>query len=246
MLSRCPDAAPAAHRGPVQRRDRRTTFADGPRAGGRGGRDLPGRHLETADQTGRFRGDRRRGAGVAGPRETRNGHVHGDGGRHARTCGGGARRRGRSALDRRPHLGQPFRHAGDRRCAARVRRARAGEEPGQPRPRTLDRRAGAHLQRGNPPPRGHPPRVHVDRQEPLPQPSDVGDPHRAAAPHPGASPVLRSEPHRRQARAGRAAGAAGDGPGFRRSDGRGALRARQRLERQGAAGDARCVRLYRT
>ena len=47
------------------------------------------------------------------------------------------------------------------------------KNPGESRPRIVDRRRGTHLQRRHPPPGCHPPRVHVDRQKPLPQPPDV-------------------------------------------------------------------------
>lgn len=143
---------------------------------------------------GGFEGVGVEGIAWAATRKTRNRDVYRHGGRYAQACPGSDRRRHRHDLDRGPHDGEPVRHAGDRRCAARARYPGAGEKPRESRPRIVDRRRGTHLQRRHPPPGCHPPRVHVDRQKPLPQPPDVVDPHRAAPPPPGAADILRPEP----------------------------------------------------
>lgn len=183
------DPGAPGNRRPVQRRNRRAGPRHGPLAGSRRHPHLPRRTLEAPHQTRRLRRRRRGGHRLAPARETRNGHVHLDRSGHPRARRHGAERRRRPAVDRRTHGGQPLRHAGDRRRPARNGRPGAGEKPRQPRPRAVDRRHRAHLQRRHPPHRGHPPRVHVDRQEPLPQPPDVGHSHRAAPPSP---PACRS------------------------------------------------------
>ena len=189
----------AGHCRPVQRRNRRTGHRDRSLAGRRGDPHLPRRTLETPHETRRFRRRRRKGNRLDAARKARNGHVHRHRSRYPSACRDGPERGHRPALDRGPHGGQPLRHAGDRRRPARRGHPGAGEEPRQPGPRTLDRSHRTHPQRRDPPPGRHPPRIHLDRQEPLPQPSDVGHPHRAAPASAVAADLLRPEPHRRQA-----------------------------------------------
>ena len=77
-------AAAPCHCGAVQRRDRGAGTPHGPGTCGRGGAHLPRRALEAPHPSGRVRGGRSGGTGLAAPREAGNGHVHRHGGGHAR------------------------------------------------------------------------------------------------------------------------------------------------------------------
>ncbi len=189
-------AAPG-HRRAVQRRNRSPDARHGARAGRRRHPHLPRRTLETPHQAGRIRRRGRRRHRLAATRQARNGHVRNHRSRYTQPCRGRPCGRYRPAMDRRPHDSQSVRHAGDRRRTGGPRHPSAAEKSDQPRPRTLDRRRGTAPQRRASPPGRHPPRLHLDRPQPLPQSPDVGHPHRTAPPLPRVADLLRSEPHRR-------------------------------------------------
>ena len=238
-LSRPRPPTSAAHRRPLQRRDRRAAPDHRPRAGRTGAAHLPRRTLEAPHQTGRLRGCRRGGARLDGARAARNGDARGHRGRHARARCCGTRCRHRPAVAGGPHRLEPLRRAGGCRRTAGTRHPRAGEEPREPRHRPLGRRHRAAAQRRHRTAGGRPPGLRRRRPRRLPQSAAVGHPHRAAPPHALAAAALRPEPYRRTARAGRSAGPPGDGAGLRRGDGRGALRPRTGVERRRAAAHPR-------
>ena len=191
-LSRPRPSTPAAHRRPLQRRDRRAAPDHRPRAGRTGAAHLPRRTLEAPHQAGRLRGCRRGGARMDGARAARDGDARGHRGRHARARCGGTRCRHRPAVAGGPHRLEPLRRAGGCRRTAGTRHPRAGEEPRESRHRPLGRRHRAAAQRRHRTAGGRPPGLRRRRPRRLPQSAAVGHPHRAAPPHAlGASWSLR-------------------------------------------------------
>lgn len=159
--------------------------------------------METPHQARRLRRRRRSGTRMAQKSQGNDRHVHSHRSGHPPACQRRPCCRSGSAVDRRTHLGQPLRHARDRRHTSGVgthRCGRARQKPGESGSRTMDRRPAAHLQRRHQTSGSHPPRLQHLRQASLPQYAAMAYPDRAAPAVSLAADHRRPLAYRRQAR----------------------------------------------